>query len=641
MAGAQGVLFDHRFLEKHAGAIISDTSVAIVELVANCWDSYASEVSIRWPDREHGATFEIADNGKGMTRAMFERRWRKLDYNRLVEEGDSVEPPAELEQFGARRAYGRNGRGRHAAFRFSDPYQVRTWRDGTEVTFEVRRGTTQPFDVKLLSTRHDVVGHGTVISGSAFERVTLAADEARQVIGSRFLADPHFKVSLDGALVTFDDVPNFRLREIDVEVPGFGTANLTVVDAMRSDRTTQQHGIAWWVHTRLVGTPSWVSFDEKILDGRTREAKRYQIIVRADFLDAAVLADWSGFDPKSDAWNATREAVHHAVQQFLLSVTEGRRRETKAAVYDRLSSTVRNLPPVGRDRWTEFVDKVVDDCPTISEDQIQQVAGILAKLELAHSKFGLVDRLHDMKPGDFDDLNQLLIDWNIRTAKLALDEIQSRLKLVAELDEKLRNEAMEEVGDLQPLFDRSLWIFGPEFESLEFTSNKGMTEVIGKLFGSKERGSLLRPDYVMVPDGSVGLYSRDRYDSNHEVDGVARLVIAEIKRVGVTIGSEQKDQAWKYVKELVAKGLVTEATLTTCFVLGSRVDPAEASATKHMNDRVVIQPMAYETFIRRASARMMGLRDKLRDAPFLKEHGVDGVAFSEPAEPELALTGAV
>jgi hypothetical protein len=38
--------FDERFLESYAGSIITDPATAIVELVANCWDAYATEVSI-------------------------------------------------------------------------------------------------------------------------------------------------------------------------------------------------------------------------------------------------------------------------------------------------------------------------------------------------------------------------------------------------------------------------------------------------------------------------------------------------------------------------------------------------------------------------------------------------------------------
>jgi hypothetical protein len=285
---------------------------------------------------------------------------------------------------------------------------------------------------------------------------------------------------------------------------------------------------------------------------------------------------------------------------------------------------------------------VIDDCPSISTHEVEQVAGILAKLELSASRYGLIHKLHELPAGDLDQLNQLLTDWTVRTARIALDEIQTRLKLIQELDIKLRDEAMDEVADLQPLFERSLWVFGPEFESIEFTSNKGMTEVIRKMFGSPLTGSRNRPDFVIVPDGSVGFYSRDAYDAGHEVAGVSRLVVAEIKRVGVTIGSEQKQQAWKYVKELMEKGLLNSASEVACFVLGSKVDPTENSESTHANGRVTIHPMAYDVFIRRAERRMLGLRDKLRDAPFLQGQDLGDGQSGQPImfQPELDLSAA-
>lgn len=605
-----------------------------MELVANAWDAYATEVEITWPEKSSGTRFSIADNGKGMTPQMFERRWWKIDYNRRVEEGTRVEPPKELETFGPRKAYGRNGRGRHAAFRFSDPYLVRTWRDGIEVTYEVRRGTTQPFDIRLVSTREGVEGHGTVISATSSEGVSMTAEEGREIIGTRFLADPNFKVSIDGTRITFDDVPPLRLKEIDVPVPPHGTAHITIVDTLKADRTTRQHGIAWRVNSRLVGTPSWVAFDqERILDGRKAEAKRFQVIIEADFLEEAVLPDWSAFNPRSETWQATRDTVHAAIHEYLSTLSAEKRRTAKDSVRENLGATVIQLPPLGRDRWNSFVDTVIDTCPSISTEEVQQVAGILANLELSTSKYGLVRRLHDLKPGDLDELHQILIDWNIRTAKLALDEIQSRLKLVEELDQKLRDETLDEVADLQPLFERSLWVFGPEFESIEFTSNRGMTEVIRKIFGAKKTGSRNRPDFVVLPNGSVGFYSRDSHDLGHDVNGVSRLVVAEIKKVGVTISSKEKGQPWEYVKELIEKGLLTDSASVTCFVLGSKVDPTESGDDTRWDNRVLIRPMSYNTFIKRAEARLLGLRNKLRDAPFLREHGIDGSEFIEPPAP--------
>jgi hypothetical protein len=640
MARDAGVLFDERFLDRHAGAIIGETSVSIVELVANAWDAYATEVEIAWPSEKDNIVFSIRDNGRGMTAAEFEKRWMKIDYNRVVEEGTTVDPPKELKDFAARRTYGRNGRGRHAAFRFSDPYRIRTWCDGTEVEYEVRRGVSQPFAIRRLGIRKDVDGHGTEVTATARSDVAMTAGDAREVLGTRFLADPNFTVYVDGTKVSFGDVPAVRLKDIAIPIPPFGSARIVMIDALRADKTTRQHGIAWRVKNRLVGTTDWIGFDdERILDGRTTEAKRFTFIVIADHLDHAVRADWSGFESNDEVWQKTKSAVHDAIKGLLSASTAQRRKEVKESIKINLEPAVRKLAPVGRDRWNQFVDIVVENCPSISQVHIEQVSGVLANLELATSKYGLINKLHEMPPGDLDQLHQILVDWTVRTAKIALDEIQMRLQLIKELDEKLRDEGVDEVSELQPLFERSLWVFGPEFESIEFTSNKGMTEVIRQLFGKKEMASRQRPDFVLIPDGSVGFYSRDSHDLGHEVDGVARLVIAEIKKVGVIIGSSQKDQAWKYVKGLIQSSHVTKATSVTCFVLGSRVDPTESADRKEWDDRVIIRPMSYNVFVRRAETRMLGLREKLRSAPFLNEHGFDAEHFVNPpfVQEELSL----
>jgi hypothetical protein len=632
----QGVLFDDRFLDRYAGPIISDPAIAIVELVANAWDAYATRVDIVWPKRTENIAFSICDNGKGMTPEQFQRRWKTLDYNRVADEGSKSAPPDSLKEAPPRHAYGRNGKGRHAAFKFSDPYVVRTWRDGQETTYEIRRGTTQPFDVKELDSRNNIAGHGTEITAMASDGVALDANAARQVIGTRFLADPNFTVSVDGTLVTFDDIPAGNIQKEIVDLPGFGTVEIIAIDSQKADRTTRQHGIAWRVKSRLVGTPGWLGFDyERILDGRTSEAKRFQFIVSADHLEEAVLADWTGFAADHPAWLATKPIVHEKIREYLSGFTAERRREAKESIRENHNTALRKLPPAGRERWNQFVDEVIDACPTISTDEVGKVAGILANLELTTSKYGLLTKLHELPPGDLDSLYQILDDWTLRLAKDALDEIQMRLKLIKDLDEKLHDASADEVGDLQPLFERSLWVFGPEFESLEFTSNKGMTTVIQQLFGGTTKGSRQRPDFAMLPDGSVGLYSRDAHDFGHDVDGVARLVIAEIKKPGVVIGNEQKNQAWRYVSELIERGYVTDVTETTCYVLGSRIHAAERGNRTEWDGRVTIIPMTYDTFIRRAEKRMLGLQEKLKDAPFLRDHGLDTEAFVTAPEPKI------
>ena len=231
----QGVLFDDRFLDRYAGPIISDPAIAIVELVANAWDAYATRVDIVWPKRTENIVFTIRDNGKGMTPEQFQRRWKTLDYNRVTDEGSKSVPPDDLKNAPARHAYGRNGKGRHAAFKFSDPYLVRTWRDGKEVTYEVRRGTTQPFDVKEIASRDSIPGHGTEITATASEGVSFDANAAREVLGTRFLADPNFVVSVDGTLVTFDDIPSRNIQKEIVDLPCFGIVEIIAIDGQKAD----------------------------------------------------------------------------------------------------------------------------------------------------------------------------------------------------------------------------------------------------------------------------------------------------------------------------------------------------------------------------------------------------------------------
>ncbi len=187
------LLFDQRFLGRYAGPVMSDPSTALVELVANCWDSYATTVEITWPNRDAGRKFAIRDNGHGMTQEEFSVRWHTLEYDRVTFQGDETQAPPDQPDLPARPVYGRNGRGRHAAFLFSAPYEVRTWKDGRENTFRVSKGTSVPLQAELIKNR-PFAGHGTEIRAMTVQPVNMSADAAREILGSRFLVDPNFIV---------------------------------------------------------------------------------------------------------------------------------------------------------------------------------------------------------------------------------------------------------------------------------------------------------------------------------------------------------------------------------------------------------------------------------------------------------------
>ena len=528
------LFYESSFLEKWAGPIITSPATAIVELVANCWDAYATEVNINWPDKTKQRQFSISDNGLGMTRDEFQYIWRTMSYDRVTKYGPTTNPPSDVEGL-PRPVFGKNGKGRFASFCFSSEYLITSKKDGQQFTFRVHRTANKPLVLEEIEfIEKGIVGHGTTIQGSGdIPRILLTEEQARALLGSRFLADPAFHVYLNQSPITFNDIEDSCLETTEVDIPGIGKVKILHIDTLKADKTTKQHGVAWWVLNRAVGECKWHGNDLiRILDGRTSEAKRYTFIVQADFLNEvdAVKEDWSWFKDENQTWKTVRPIVQDKIKEIIFQNSQAERESKRQSVIEKVGGAVSTLPPMSKDRVETFVNEVVDTCPNFGEHEIVQLTTILAKLEKSKSRYGLLEILHNQDGRDLDALHDILTQWTIGMAKIVLDEIQNRLKLIDELRIKIQVAGIDEVHELQPLFEKSLWMFGPQFESIEFTSNRGMTTVIRELFGDKNgKGSLNRPDFVILADSSVGFYARSSYDEDYNIDGVEHVVIVDLK----------------------------------------------------------------------------------------------------------------
>lgn len=620
------LLFDDRFWEQYVGTkLVHDPVIAIVELVANCWDAGAKDVRITWPEA-FNSPLEVIDDGKGMTKAEFYRRWGGMSYDRVKNQGTSVEV-----QIGGvtrtRKVFGRNGIGRFAGFCFASEYQVTTAKGGTRNVFLVKKGRTRPLDFDHLQTE-EAETTGTTITIKTVNGSTIRPETVRTELGRRFLTDPAFQVSVNGVKIAFDDIEDRGLEKILVLVPGLDTEiEVKVIDAQRTDPTGRQHGVAWHVMGRLVGDCGWKDPEQRsLIDGRRVEAKRFTFIVEADLLQeaAAVKPDWSGFEEENETFVTVNAAVQEAITKRLLEVTKEKRDETTANVRRSHAQQVKQMSPIRREKWNLFVEKVAEECPSLTESELKSVSGVLANMEVANSQYGLLHKLHELSPDQIDDLHQILDDWTVGMAKIVLDEIQGRMQLIEELRIKTSLDSTLEVQELQPLFRQGLWIFGPEFETIHFTSNEGMTSVIQDLFGRKDlKGSRNRPDFAILPDGSVGLYSYPEYDVEGGEVGPSKLVVVELKAPDVPIGDTEKGQCWKYVRELIQKGLLTERTKVQGFVLGRTINQVDREERTELGGRVRILPLDFTTVLQRADSRLLKLREKIKSAPFLQDANLE------------------
>jgi len=622
------LFYEDRFWEQYVGAkLISDPISAIVELVANAWDAGATKVEIDWPNNKKDM-LRISDNGESMTKEEFYKRWGTLSYDRSKSQKpfvnvmfDNIKKP--------RQVFGRNGIGRFAAFCFGKQYTVTIRKNGQEAKFLVKKGNNNvPLDITIESEK-DTKRQGTILQVDSADYGTLPATTIRVELGKRFLTDPSFGVFIDNEKIEFEDIKDQGLEKIDIPIPSLGIIiPIKIIDVRRTDRNIRQHGVAWHVLGRLVGDCDWKDPEQKsLIDGRRVEAKRFTFIVEADPLQGygAVLPDWSGFREENAEYKTINEIVQRQITAKLLETTKEKRQEITHNIRSSYAPQIKEMTPLKREKWNDFVEKIQESCPSLSENELKNVAGVLANMEQAKSQYSLMKKLNALTPDQIDDLHKILEDWTLDMAKAVLDELQLRLRLIDELITRTTNSDTLEVQELQPLFHQGLWIFGPEFETIEFTSNLGMTAVIQDLFGRPDiKGSRNRPDFAIIPDGSVGLYTYPEFSNDDGAEiGPAKLVIVELKAPAVKVTDKEKGQCYQYIRELAEKGLLTARTRVQAFVLGRFINQIDREERTEMAGRVKILPIDFETILQRAKSRLLNLYDKIRTAPFLQQQGID------------------
>ena len=622
--------FADRFLQDHAGQIISEPRTAILELIANSYDAGATKINIIWPT-EKGQKFSVTDDGIGMTKAEFEKRWKTLCYDRVADQGTAVVFPKGVKGI-KRTAFGRSGKGRHAPFCFADSYEIVTTKDGDSIQVRVGLAAsgTSPFEITLLAESKKK-GHGTEIS-AVLEKHLLGAEELRQLIGSKFIVDPSLCINVNEQPVELMSLEGLKTTAIPVDSHGIVTVHF--IDSIEHYRSAKLRGISWWVNQRRVGEPSWGRLDDEgaYLDGRTEHAKKFSFIVMADFLTPGqdVKADWSDFHA-NQLTNAVRDAVHRYVIKEIQAQLATTRKERKKNAIENSRELIGQLPTISKKAIGQFIDEVQEKCPTISDRDLSRTVHVLAKLEQSRSGYDLLTQLAACSPDDLDTWNSLMQRWTASSAEIVLNELDRRLKLIARMEQLVENPHADELHDLQPLFERGLWIFGPEYEAVDFRSNRGLAEVIGRFLGGADyKPPLRRPDFVVLPEISIGAYCADAYDAAGEISGIRKVALLELKKGGFCVTQKEADQARDYAKEIRKAGRVQATTEIVAYVLGATLEAGLESADYGSNTRIT--PMIYQTVLRKAHQRTFNLQKRLQET--------QPAAASDPEVDEVLRAGA-
>lgn len=635
----QNSLFEDDYLLRELGQVAHVPQVALTELVANAWDAGATRVDLILPG-EIGSTLTVTDNGHGMTPAQFKRRWMTLRYDRLKHQGANVEFPAG-KSVHPRKAYGRNGVGRHGLLCFADEYEVQTWREGSLATFVVgTESGPSPFVLRNEKLGKKT-GSGTRLAVSVARKLP-DADEILTVLAARFVHDPEFEIRVNGVQRSFTEIEG-RVSEETLDLGTGRSATVIVIDSTRLNHSSVHQGIAFWVQRRLVGSPSWAVGQIANFDGRTRFARRYKVIVDTQGYEAEVEQDWTGFrttDAVRDLYRATADHIGKVAQDLAAEVVE-------AASEDALTQNRNELATLGqgaRLEVAEFTKVIAQTHPTISPDFLATAVKAVIHLEKTKSGAALLHKLSGLPHDDVDGLDRLLTEWTVKDALRVLDEIDSRLSVIETIRRLADDPQTDELHTLHPLILRSRWLFGPEFESQEYCSNVTLQTVARELFKSEEAQFINernRPDIVVLPEKTTwqmtGIESFDPIDPT--LTQLQHVLVIELKKGGFELTRKEVNQADGYVQDIASSGAMSGTPFISAWVVGQKV-AAGVAREKVVGDGNReygrIRAATFGSLVDTANARLLKLRSVLADrySASSTDQLLDRV-FSQPSQEGL------
>ncbi len=611
----QGSLFEEDYLLRTLGGLATSAEIALTELVANAWDAGATIVDIYIPD-ELGKDLIIEDNGIGLTKEEFYSRWMKLGYNRLKHQGRKVTFPTNVDL--QRYAYGRNGVGRHGMLCFNNEYRVITSSNGKKSKFTITtKSEKEPFIIKAESFEK-AQKSGTKLIVEIHKNLP-KSEHILEVISARFLHDPKFKVSINRQNIQLEEHKGLIFSK-EVEVDEI-SLKIHLIDAKKSRKSTIYQGIAFWQAGRLVGEPSWIVGKNMVLDGRTKQAKRYSVVVETKDMADFIREDWTGFK-NQNSLDDVFDKVDEVVREMFSDIARENIDETTKQIKKEYKNEYQALSPLGKYEFDEAIEHLTISNPTARQESVNLAVETVLNLEKTRSGSELLQKISLFTDEDINGLNQLLDKWSIKDALTVLDEIDKRISVIEAIRKLGNDKSVDELQVLHPLIASARWIFGPEFDSPEYASNNQLHTTVEKVFGKQIDKTLFnnhkkRPDIVIKGNSTFSITGTQTYDVESGLNTTDKILIIELKRGGFTLGRTERDQAVGYVEDFMNCGTIIGTPNINAFIVGetfnAKIQPIHTIKNENGVEKGKVQICLFSQIVDSAESRLFNLRKRLNE----------------------------
>ncbi|MBE8233182.1 MAG: hypothetical protein HAW67_05545 [Endozoicomonadaceae bacterium] len=360
----------------------------------------------------------------------------------------------------------------------------------------------------------------------------------------------------------------------------------------------------------------------EVLDSRRSFATRYLLVIETDDIRDEISEDWSGFKQDANKVKAIAEHARLYINAKRREMQSDEIKETKRGVLAANRSDIVEMPALARNEITTFIDDIINENPDINIDTLHLAVKAAINLEKSRYGQGVLSKLASMDMNDIGALDQLLEQWSTHDALVALSEIDHRLKVIEALRLFSSDKQAEELQTIHPLVFKARWLFGPEYESPEYSSNNTLQQTIKHVFGKKVDKSAFvnarnRPDIVVLKKSSVHAQAIEGFE-----DGLSRIkqvLLIEVKRGGFPIGRDEINQADGYVQDIAYSNLMDTTPHVSAFVVGHEIKPktAKLKEVKDSEDEKTVlgtvRAVTFSTLIDTAEHRLFKLRSRLSE----------------------------
>jgi hypothetical protein len=230
--------------------------------------------------------------------------------------------------------------------------------------------------------------------------------------------------------------------------------------------------------------------------------------------------------------------------------------------------------------------------------------------------------LSTLSPEDVQGLNKILDNWSIKDALTVLDEIDKRISVIEAIHKLSNDSNVDELHVLHPLVASARWIFGPEFDSPEYSYNTQLQTTVEKVFGKKLdkeafNNNRKRPDIVVMGRSVFSVTSTIAFDNETGLSTINKILIIELKRGGYKLGREERNQAVGYVEDFMNCGTLIGNPYISAFVVGEsfseKIQPIQIIENENKVEMGKVQICLFSQLVDSSERRLFNLRSRLNE----------------------------